>query len=211
MRSSSESKPEAGNREAGFSLVEGLMAAALLLIVAVSVLPLFMRALESNTRGGRASQLSTLSIAAIEEINQATVDRQDFQLTGAASGVRRTGTMHWEMGELYDGEDAPAKIGDERWIADDQDPIGPVLWSRDIDVRKYSFADVHLSIGVGITELVAVTLGDPRWFDSPLETDGDGFLSGAHISEFRVHIKQNREGIPVAGGQRQTVGYFRAF
>ncbi len=195
-------------REAGFSLVEGLIAAALLLVVAVSVLPLFMRALESNTRGGRASQVTTLVTAAIEEINQATVDRADFQLTGSESGIRETGTMYWDMGALYE-EGSPAKLGDAEWIADDTTASGPVLWSRDLDIRKYSFADVHTSIKVGDQELT--TLGDPRWFDSPLETDDDGDLYNAHITEFRVHIVEDRDGIPLDSGQRMTVGHFRTF
>ncbi len=86
---------------------------------------------------------------------------------------------------------------------------GPVLWSRELDIRKYSFADVHSSIEVGDTELS--TLGDPRWFDSPLETDDDGDLYNAHITEFRVHIVQDREGIPLDSGQRMTIGHFRTF
>lgn len=181
------------------------MAAALLLVVSVSVLPLFMRALESNTRGGRASQVSTLATATLEEINQATVDRDDFQLTGTEVGIRQTGTMFWDMGKLYDGN--PAKIGDERWVTVDTGT--PLLWSRDLDVRKYSFADVHSSIEVAGSELS--TLGDPRWFDSPLETDDDGDLFNAHITEFRVHIVENRDGIPVNSGQRISVGHFRTF
>ncbi len=196
------------DREAGFSLIEGLMAAGLLLVVAVSVLPLFMRALDSNTRGGRASQVSTLITAALEEINQATVDRADFQLTGADSGVREMGTRYWDMGEFYT-EGSPAEIGDERWVANETDADGPVLWSRELDVRKYSFADVHQSILVEGTALAA--LGDPRWFDSPLQTDDEGDLYNAHITEFRVHIVENREGIPLNSGQRMTVGHFRTF
>ena len=48
---------QAKRGDAGFSLVEGLIAAALLLVIAVSILPLFTRALKSNLSGGRASQL----------------------------------------------------------------------------------------------------------------------------------------------------------
>ncbi len=195
-------------REAGFSLIEGLMAAALLLVVAVSVLPLFMRALDSNTRGGRASQVSTLITAALEELNQATVDREDFQLTGGDSGVRETGTMFWDMGALYEAGN-PAEIGDERWVADKGDATGPVLWSRELDIRKYSFADVHSSLEVGDSAIA--TLGDPRWFDSPLQTDDDGNLYDAHITEFRVHIVEDREDVPINSGQRMTVGHFRTF
>lgn len=205
---SSVQAPPPSEREAGFSLIEGLIAAALLLVVAVSTLPLFMRALESNTRGGRASQVATMVTAALEELNQATVDREDFQLTGSDTGVRETGTMFWDLGALYaDGD--PAEIGDEEWIADKTTASGPVLWSRELDIRKYSFADVHTSIQVGDQELT--TLGDPRWFDSPLHTDDDGDLYNAHITEFRVHIVEDREGIPLNSGQRMTVGHFRTF
>ncbi len=209
--------------EAGFSLVEGLMAAALLLVVAVSVLPLFMRALESNVRGGRASQVSALVTAEIEAINQATVDRPEWQLTGDNVGVRETGTLYWDTGKLAEGG-KPAEIGDEKWIdvAGGDAPQGPVLWTRKLDVRKYSFADVHSAItSVGASELS--TLGDPRWFDSPLTTDDDGDLFNAHITEFRVHIREDRDGKPavfeVGGdpettvwmGQRMTIGHFRTF
>ncbi len=205
--------------EAGFSLVEGLMAAALLLVVAVSVLPVFMRALESNVRGGRASQVSALVIAELESINQATVDRAEWQLTGADSGVRETGTRYWDLGVLAAGG-SPAKIGDEKWIDEGDTPAGPVLWTRELDVRKYSFADVHASITVG--DVTLSTLGDPRWFDSPLATDGDGDLYNAHITEFRVHMREDRDGKPavftdnVTGatvwmGQRMTIGHYRTF
>ena len=194
--------------EAGFSLVEGLVAAGLLLVVAVSVLPLFIRALESNTRGGRASQVSTFVSAQIEEINQASIDRPEWQLSGAGAGVRETGTVFWHLGPEV--VNAPrAVIGDERWVATEAEATGLVIWQRKMDVRKYSFADVHTSIMVGTTELA--TLGDPRWFDSPLTNDDDGEVYDAHLTEFRVHLREDREGIPLDSGQRMTVGHFRVF
>lgn len=195
-------------RDAGFSLIEGLMAAALLLVVAVSILPLFMRALESNTRGGRASQVTTLAVAAIEQINQTTVDHDDYQLEGGVSGVRETGTMYWDMGPFY-AEGSPAAIGDEQWVSDKSAATGQVLWMRELDVRKYSFADVHGTIKVGGSELS--TLGDPRWFDSPLITDNDGDLYNAHITEFRVHLVEDRLSGTLNSGQRITIGHFRTF
>ncbi len=229
MRSKRRSIPMAtqGRRrpsEAGFSLVEGLMAAALLLVVAVSVLPLFMRALESNIRGGRSSQVSALVTAELEAINQSVVDRPEWQLTGGDVGVRETGTLFWDMGEQAAGGN-PAKIGDEGWIdVDGGDvPVGLVLWQRRLDVRKYSMADVHS----GVTSTGGVvgfeTLGDPRFLDSPLATDDDGDLYNAHLTEFRVHIVEDRDGKPaevaVGGdsdntiwmGQRMTIGHFRTF
>ncbi len=195
--------------EAGFSLLEGLFAAALLLVVAVSILPLFMRALESNTRGGRASQVSTFVTAELEEINQATIDRDDWKLTGANTSVLTFPTSFWDTGQLYASEGSPAKIGDEGWIDNAAAATGLVLWSRDMTVRKYSFADVHITIEVGGGSLA--TLGDPRLFDSPLTTDTDGDVFNDHFTEFRVSLRENRAETPLNSGQRMTVGQLRVY
>ena len=196
-------------QESGFSLLEGLFAAALLLVVAVSILPLFMRALESNTRGGRSSQVSTFVTAELEEINQASVDRADWQLVGASTNVLTFPTQYWDTGQLYTSDGSPAELGDEGWVDDASTAAGPILWSRDMTVRKYSFADVHVTIEVGGALLS--TLGDPRLFDSPLSTDSDGDVFNDHFTEFRVSLREDREGIPLDSGQRMTVGQFRAY
>lgn len=195
-------------REAGFSLVEGLMAAALLLVIAVSVLPVFVRAVESNTRGGRASQVTAFVNSEIESINQAFISRDEWKLDGSATSVLETTTDYWDAGQLYENASSPAKIGDEQWV-EDKSSAELVLWSRDMDIRKYSFADVHTTISVAGTEFA--TLGDPRWFDSPLTTDDDGNLFNAHVTEFRVRIVEDRENVPLDSGQRMTVGHFRTF
>lgn len=205
---SEDMRSRAAASQEGFSLVEGLMAAALLLVVAVSVLPVFMRAVESNTRGGRASQLTSQVNARLESINQAFISRTEWQLAGDGNSVLATGTDWWDLGALYEEGD-PAAIGDERWVVDKNDADGPVLWSRQMDVRKYSFADVHSTISVGGVDFA--TRGDPRWFDSPLVTEDDGSVYNAHFTEFRVHIIEDREGIPLDSGQRMTVGHYRAF
>lgn len=196
-------------QEAGFSLLEGLFAAALMLVVAVSILPLFMRALDSNTRGGRASQVSTFVTAELEEVNQATIDRDDWQLTGANTSVLTFPTSYWDTGQLYASEGSPAQIGDEGWIDDASAAAGPILWSRDMTVRKYSFADVHITIEVGGAALA--TLGDPRLFDSPLTTDSDGVVFNDHFTELRVSLREDRAGIPLSSGQRMTTRHFRVY
>ena len=197
------------HNEAGFSLLEGLFAAALLLVVAVSILPLFMRALESNTRGGRSSQVSTFVTAELEEINQASIDRDDWKLTGANTSVLTFPTRYWDTGQLYASEGSPSQIGDEGWVDNVGDALGLILWSRDMTVRKYSFADVHITIEVGGSTLS--TLGDPRLFDSPLTTDTDGDVFNDHFTEFRVSLREDREGIPLDSGQRMTAGQLRVY
>lgn len=197
-----------GPGEAGFSLLEGLFAAALLLVVGVGVLPLFMRALESNTRGGRSSQVATFTSAEIEEVNQTTIDRADWNITTAGSTFLQFPAQFWDMGVLVTSGSA-AQIGDEGWVDNQGDAAGPILWTRDLTLLKYSFADIHTTIQVdGVT---LNTLGDPRLFDSPLTVDADGDQFNAHITEFRVTLQENRDGLPLASGQRMTVGHYRTF
>ena len=204
----SDRPDRAGTGQAGFSLLEGLFAAALLLVVAVSILPLFVRALESNTRGGRSSQLSTFVQAELEELNQATIDRDDWNLSVAGTSVLQFPPLFWDTGQLYTDDSSPAQLGDEGWV---QTPgaNAQILWSRDLAIRKYSFADIHTSINIdGVT---LSTRGDPRLFDRPLETESDGELHNSHISEFRVSMREDRDGIPLSAGQRMTIGHFRTY
>ncbi len=197
--------PRAAGHESGFSLVEGLIAAALLLIIAVGVLPLFTRALESNIAGGRSSQLSTFVGADIEIVNQGPVDDDDWSIAGEPGGVLDLGTKYWDIGNLY-SPTVPDELGDEKWLdeADVGSHEGPIMWGLSASVRKYSLADLHILLGTGG---VLVTEGEsPFLFDDPLTDD-----ENAHIAEVRVTIREERTGLPAATGQRITVGHYRAF
>lgn len=196
-----------GDADAGFSLVEVLIATALLLVIAISVLPLFMRALESNTSGGRSSQLSTFVNADLETVNQATVDHQNWDLSSGTGGVVDLGQRYWDTGVAYDGASMPAHLGDETWVDAETDAVGPILWQRQMTLRKYTFADIHATLGSDPDNPALFTLGHPALFDTPLTAEGDN----AHLTELRISIKENREGIPVDTGQRITVSHFRAY
>lgn len=202
----SHGRPGSGRKgESGFSLVEGLIAAALLLVIAVSVLPVFTRALESNIAGGRSSQLSTFVSADIEAVNQMLVDRDDWSVA-ATGGVRDLGTMYWDIGPLFGAAGVPDRLGDEEWIADPATAQGPVMWSRNVSVRKYSLSDLQILAGTDVAEDELAAVGNPMLLDQPLTEDDD-----AHLVEVRVTIRENRAALPAASGQRITVSHFRAF
>ena len=60
-------EPIASRRgEAGFSIIEGLIAAALLLIITVGVLPLFSRSMLNNVRGNDATRQSNGAVDELE-------------------------------------------------------------------------------------------------------------------------------------------------
>ncbi len=196
--------PRERGGEAGFSLVEGLIAAALLLVISISVLPLFTRALESNISGGRSSQLSTFVSADIEAVNQLPVDGDAWDLP--MSGVLDLGTQKWDVGALFDA-DAVHYLGDEKWVDDGDSHDGPLMWSRNAEVRKYSLADIQILIGTSGGLVTGGAAGaSPFLFDNPLTTD-----ENAHLAEIRVTVKEQRNALPAASGKRITVGHFRSF
>jgi prepilin-type N-terminal cleavage/methylation domain-containing protein len=56
--------------ERGFSLIEVVIGAALLLVVAVGVAPLFTKAMTSNQRGREATEVSSYATSKLEEFMQ---------------------------------------------------------------------------------------------------------------------------------------------
>lgn len=199
--------------QSGFSLLETLFAAVLLAVVAVSILPLFTRALQSNRAGGWSSVMSNFAGADIETANQMVIDHEDFDLP--AGGVLETGAQYWNSGAVDTGE-ANKLIGDEQW---EDDPSGPglVLWVRNSKVRKYSFADISVGTISSDGSPTLLSLGHPELFDRPLDNDdgADGYK--AHLTEIRVTVQPCRgcDGSEseqfLALGQRTTVSHFRAY
>lgn len=200
-------------RQGGFSLLETLFAAALLFVVSVSILPLFTRALQSNTAGGWSNVMSNFVGEDIEAANQMTLDHEDLDLP--AGGTLDLGSQYWNSGTVDTG-DANRILGDGKWQATPDGP-GLVLWMRRSKVRKYSFADIGDGTISADGSSTLVTLGHPELFDSPLTNDdgADGYK--AHLTELRVTVQPCRacDGTEPEQflnlGQRMTVSHFRAY
>lgn len=197
----------------GFSLLETLFAAALLAVVAVSILPLFTRALQSNTSGGWSNVMSNFVGENLEFANQTVIDHEDFDLP--AGGVLDMGAQYWNSGSV-DADEANQTIGDEKW-EDTAGGPGLVLWMRKAKVRKYSFADISVGTISSDGSATLVPLGHPELFDNPLDNDdgADGYK--AHLTEIRVTVQPCRgcDGSEpdqfLSLGQRMTVSHFRAY
>ncbi len=189
-----------GGGAAGYSLLEVLFASLLLLVVAVSILPLFTRALQSNLSGGRASNMTNFAASDIEAANQRTINHPAYDLEGQETV--NLGRRFWNL--VVDSTGRNAYIGDEQWEADDTGD-GVFVWERSTTVRKYSISDITPLVQPDGTTLSA--LGHPYKYDSPLTLDD----SSVHLSEFRVTIRPNQDNLPAATGRRLTVGHFRAY
>jgi hypothetical protein len=66
--------PPPSPSEAGFSLIEGLIATALLLLVLIGILPLFSNAMLNNLRGNDASQVANGTVDGFERLSSLPFD-----------------------------------------------------------------------------------------------------------------------------------------
>ena len=87
-----------------------------------------------------------------------------------------------DIGPLFDSIGVPDTLGDERWVDDEDDADGPVLWTRDISLRKYSLSDLQILVGTDTTDDAITAVGNPMLFDTPLTDD-----SNAHFARGPGH------------------------
>lgn len=73
----------AGRRQQGFSMIEGLIAAALIGLVAVGVIPLFTRAMSDNMAGADYTRVTNYSKSKQEEITRMPYDQPSLMVTVA--------------------------------------------------------------------------------------------------------------------------------
>jgi type II secretory pathway pseudopilin PulG len=115
---------------AGFSMIEALIAAAILLIIALGLIPLFSRAITDNTNGNDATQATNGSRTQIEDLLQMPFN--NLRLTVPAGNTQSQAVDSWAQGDKD-------KVGDpnEGWWSTPTGK-GTVLWTRTTRVRQYS-------------------------------------------------------------------------
>jgi len=111
-----------GTREEGLSLVEAAMAAGLMMVVALALLPLFIRAVTDNTSGRESSRLTNFARSEIERYAQ--VDFFSQELT-VADGSELVTDDYFSVGS-HEWKDGTAPVAD------------PALFSRRVTVRQFS-------------------------------------------------------------------------
>lgn len=81
---------EVRSNEAGFSVIEGLIAAALLLIVTLGVLPLFTRSMANNLRGNVSTRQANGTVDEFERLTALPLNAGDTSLLAGNSRVTDT-------------------------------------------------------------------------------------------------------------------------
>lgn len=133
--------------EAGFSLVEGLVAAALLLIVTVGILPLFSRAMQNNAKGNDSTRQAN---GAVDELERSISMPFNSGPMDVVNGTNQT--VETRVIALRN----PPETITPRWeLPADLGPNDRPVTTRQRTLRQFSFDD----------------LTDNQQFDSPLAGD----------------------------------------
>ena len=171
---------------AGFSVVEALIAALILMFIALGLIPLFARALRDNTAGADATQASNHGRARLEEYQQLPFNNQDLTLAPGALAHGRDES--WALGarDAF-GDD------DEGWWPGTPSDRGLVLWTRTTTVRQF-----------GINDLDDGRLTDPL--------PGGTQPAFVHLKEVEVRLESERPvESPLGPGRRVVFRVLKPF
>jgi prepilin-type N-terminal cleavage/methylation domain-containing protein len=127
--------PASPRQDSGMSLVEVLVAVAIMALVALAILPLFTRAVRQNREGGNFTEVTNVARSALEEYLQLDFNAPRLTVADGQTILRRQD--YWDpvnrRWEPYDPAAPPFPI--------ESPPVG-VLWHRAIDVQQFTSGDL---------------------------------------------------------------------
>ena len=185
--------PETPRRAAGFSLIEALIAAALLGFIAISILPLFLRAMVNNKQGSDSTVVTTFSKTNLESLDAIPFDGAAVTIPpGSTSAV----VVDWYTQQV------PIQVGgtNGQWIvtctgttascASALPPTGQglVLWKRTTTVQQYNINDL--------------TFQNPE--------DGSTSPDFVHLKRIQVVVQRPLPGMSLTAGKAITLQLLRA-
>ncbi len=115
------------SRARGFSIVEVLIAAAILLIIAIGVLPLFTRSMVNNVSGGESTTVTSFGRSDVEELFQLPFAHADLDVAPSQT-QKDLPKEYWLPGSIN-------VMGDESWGPTAPGPLFP--WERETTVRDF--------------------------------------------------------------------------
>ncbi|HVS02087.1 MAG TPA: hypothetical protein VMT16_04890 [Thermoanaerobaculia bacterium] len=116
--------------DAGYSIVEVLIAGAIMLFIALSILPIFAQSISSNLSGQDSTSVANHARSRVEELYQLPFDTPFLQLT---DGDERRHDEYYSRNQKawLPGTEDDVPVGDE------------ALWTRVTQIRNYSATDIE--------------------------------------------------------------------
>lgn len=183
---------------AGFNLIEVLIASVLFLVVALGVLPLFQRAIRTNTAGQSSTDVANLARSQVERYMQ--IEYNSPLLTVPA------GQTELVLDDYFDR-------ATEQWIVGAPPQPTDADWLRTTTVRYYNVAAVRESSGEGLTAdddddletgiICADTVAPECDTAEPL--DGGTAPIDVHFKEIEVQVVGTLAGGGILGPSKRIV------
>jgi Tfp pilus assembly protein PilV len=185
--------PNVPRRAAGFTLIEALIAAAILGFIAIGVLPLFLRAMVNNKQGSDSTVVTTFSKTNLEALDSIPFDATALTVPAGSTSLV---VVDWYA------QQSAAKVGgaNGKWIvtctgttascASTLAPTGQgmVLWRRTTTVQQFDVNDVSASD-----------------FSKPQ----DGSVA-SHLKRIQVVVQRPLRGMSLTAGKTITLQLLRA-
>lgn len=175
--------------ELGLTLIEALIAMAVLLLVAIGILPLFTRAILNNAAGSEATAAANHARQRIEELGQLPFNNVGVRITA--------GNQLLIQDEYFSGDQN--RQGDEFFAAAGAG-TGFELWDRTTRVRQFGMRGV---IDANADNVIDGLLGlqdadNDGEFDDPLPVGTD--VAFIHYKELSVELDSPRDDPSGANG-----------
>jgi hypothetical protein len=175
----------------GFSMLEVLIAGAILLFIALGLIPLFARAIRDNETGSDYTQGTNGNKSRLEESSQLPIDSSLLDVP--------LGLTEGQVVDSYAQGDQ-AKIGDakEKWWPGAPTDKGLVLWTRTTRVRQYG--------------IKALDKQAKDYVLAPGERLPGGTEPGyVQLKEVEVVLESEKESSLFGGGRRITFRLLKPF
>jgi len=166
-------------------MIEALVAAVILLIISLGLIPLFSRSIGNNLTGNDALQSTNFGRAELEQAIQLPFNNQS--LTVPAGNTVGSTIESWTQGSTSVGDDK------EGWTAGaSPSGRGTVLWTRTTRVRQYGISDIQ----------------DGR-LDNALAGGTQPIF--VHLKEIEVQLDSDRQGGPLTPARPLTLRVLKPF
>jgi len=148
--------------DAGFSLIELLVASVMLVTVLLAIIPLFMRSIQNNTAGNVHTKISNYSKSQVEELFQLDFDHPRLDIPAGQTEVSID--EHWSRTDHEWKPGLPAS--------------GLAPWIRTTTVRQYNISAIDRDV-------------ETFDFPKSSALDGGAAAASVHLKEIIVVVRSN--------------------
>jgi len=184
--------PAPNKRSGGFSLLEVLIASLLFLVVALGILPMFQRAIRTNTAGQDSTDVANLARSRVEEFMQ-------IDYFGPALTVP-VGQTENVIQDYFDR-------ATEQWIVGTPATPTDADWLRTTTVRWYAVAALSGDDGNTASPLDDIETG---LVEASEALDGATLPIDVHFKEIEVQLVGTSANAILGPGRRIVVRGFRS-